>query len=145
MNSIRSCGLRKVDLIPQYFTACSYCCPLLPLTRFLSVWDLLHQHYDPWEHASVCHVGIYLKPSQSQQRNRERNPFVLMYNISGLGLLTLFWLLNVNWLHTDFSSPPSPPSVLLYVPPGIENILGIKLIKCTAQSRLWYLASVIVM
>lgn len=67
------------------------------------VWDLPHQHYDPWEHASVCHIGIYLKPSQSQQRNAEINPFLLMYNISGLGLLTLFWLLNVNWLQTDFS------------------------------------------
>lgn len=76
--------------------------PSVPSTGFLSARDLLHQHYLPCGYVSVCHVGIYLKPSQCQQRNTERNPFVPMYDISGLGLLTLFWGLNVNWLQADW-------------------------------------------
>lgn len=87
-------------LILQCFTTSLYRCPLLS-TGFSSVGDLLHQHYLPWGYASVCHVGIYLKPSQCQQRNTERNPFIPTYNISSLGLLTLFWVLNINWWQAD--------------------------------------------
>lgn len=69
--------------------------PSAPSTGLLSVGDVLHQHYLPWGYTSVCHVGIYLKPSQRQQRNTEKNAFVPMYNTSGLGLLTSSRLLSI--------------------------------------------------